>query len=89
MDSIDYLDDIGKTGGAVAMCTVADALKTEGRTEGRIEGRQEGRIEGAVEILITAKFNEDKIADMVMEQFNLPRGEVEKIIRYVKENSNK
>lgn len=82
LDSLNFIEK--DTGGAVTMCAVADALKTEGRQEGRLEGRQEGRLEGAVEILIAAKFSEDKITDMVMEQFNMPRVEAEKAIQKIK-----
>ena len=77
LDSLDYLENMSITGGAVTMCAVADALKTE------------GRLEGAVEILISAQFSEDKIADMVMAQFNLSREEVDKTIQNVKENRKK
>ena len=41
MESVEHLENISRTGGAVTMCAVADALKTEGRREGRLEGKVE------------------------------------------------
>ncbi len=40
VESVGYLENISRTGGAVTMCAVEDALKTEGRREGKLEGKQ-------------------------------------------------
>lgn len=52
---MDYLEHISRSGGAVTMCAVADALKTEGRMEGRLEGK--------IELLLEMNFTVTEIAD--------------------------
>lgn len=69
--SIDYLENITRTGGAVTMCEVAEALKTEGRQK----GRREGIIKGKVEILLEMDFSVAEIA----ERLNISVDEVENI----------
>ena len=55
MDSVDYLENISRTGGVVTMCAVAEALKTEGKREGILEGK--------VEILLEMNFAVAEIAN--------------------------
>lgn len=49
------MEHISRSGGAVTMCAVADALKTEGRMEGRLEGK--------IELLLEMNFTVTEIAD--------------------------
>ena len=74
IESLDYIEN--QTGGAVTMCAVADALKTEGRREGIREGKREGRLEGKVELLLEMNFTVAEIAD----KLRISAVEVEKII---------
>lgn len=57
------MEHISRSGGAVTMCAVADALKTEGRMEGHREGVLEGRLEGKIELLLEMNFTVTEIAD--------------------------
>lgn len=59
IESMDHLEHLSRSGGAVTMCEVADALKTEGRRE----GIREGRLEGKIELLLEMNFTVTEIAD--------------------------
>ena len=62
LDGIPYLQNLKKEGGAVTMCTVADALISEGIQKGKLEGRLEGRLEGKIELLSEMDYSVPDIA---------------------------
>lgn len=87
METVGYLENISRRGGAVTMCAVADALKTEGRQEGIREGRREGiregrregKLEGKVELLVEMNFTVAEIS----EKLRLSEEETEKVIKKI------
>ena len=72
MEGVQYLENIRKEGGAVTMCAVAEALKSEGRLEGRLEGK--------VELLYEMNFTIVEIA----ERLGISEEKVEKILQQLR-----
>lgn len=70
VESVGYLENISRMGGAVTMCAVADALKTEGRREGKVE------------LLVEMDFTVAEIS----EKLKISEEEVEEIIQRIRAN---
>lgn len=68
LESMEYLDNMRKRGGAVTMCAVADALKTEGRQEGKVE------------LLLEMDYTISEIAD----RLGMSVEEVEKVLERIR-----
>lgn len=55
----EFVNECYNREGVVNMCTVAQALKDEGRQEGMLKGRSEGKVEGAYDMLFTLYLSGD------------------------------
>lgn len=85
LDSIPYIKNVKKEGGALTMCAVADALisegirkgRLEGIREGRLEGIREGRLEGKIELLSEMNYSISEIAN----RLNISYEQVEKFLQ--------
>lgn len=71
-DSIQYLENLEKGGGAATMCAVADALISEGIRKGRLEGKLEGKIE----LLYELGYSIEEIC----QKLDVPEGQVKNVL---------
>ena len=73
----DYVLDCQKREGEVTMCTVAQALKQEGRREGRREGEAKGIVQTLKDFGATA----DRAADILVTKLLVSHEEAEKLTK--------
>lgn len=71
-DSVQYLENLEKGGGAATMCAVADALISEGIRKGRLEGKLEGKIE----LLYELGYSIEEIC----QKLDVPEGQVKNVL---------